>query len=302
MIKNPSYCLLIAAALLCACTRTERDSYEPDVRLSFDPILMPATRSNTADAFPVDAQITVDAWDYPIDKGLEAGKIFLPAAKVSYNGEEWLPGGDEVMWPASNRNLAVLASCPNGKALSSDLENGVHFRVDDILSDQTDLLYTGLLDGLNKKYGGVVDLPFNHALCYVDFAMRTNAREGETVEVTDVSLVSLATAGDFNSLKEPQWTISGGTKEVAFFSGSVMVGATNTAVGTGMWVIPQFVESEVKVSLEYTMNSGTFHLHEGLMSAKFRKRFLPGRHYTITLSFFPDGEKLILDESYFQSL
>ena len=301
MHKNPSYRILFAAALLlCACTANEREHYEPDVRLSFDPVLLPAAKSGIAEEFSTSSDIFVDAWEYPANSGLKAAELFLSAETVRFNGEEWL-ASREILWPTMSHRLAVLASSPAAKAVSANLEEGIHFQGVDVEASQADLLYTELLSGLSKLNGGVVNLPFHHAMCYVDFAMRTNAREGEKVEVTSLSMVSLSTVGDFYSLKDPQWTATGSNHEVQFFSGNQLVGATNTPVGEGMWMIPQLVDSEVKVSLEYT-NANDFSLHEWLLSAKFQKRLLPGRHYTITLSFFPDEEELRLDETYLQSL
>jgi len=299
--KASYYIAIIAAALLAGCTLNDPDEWEQDVLLTFDPVLLVASKADAPTGeYPTDQPFGVDAWDYPV-KGSGSSHLFLSAAKVSFDGSVWAPAGG-VLWPSKKRQVSFLAHSPFGKAASVSLDGGgVVFSGVDVLADQTDLLYSDLLEGLSKTGGGVVNVPFRHALCYVDFAMRTNALAGDKVEVKSVSLMELSTTGSFNSLPQPIWKDLGTAHEVQYFAGSKEIGGSAQVLGPGMWTIPQAVETYVHVTLVHTLGNGIVQAYT-MDSEKLSKHMEPGRHYTITVTYLPEEGKVRLDETLYQGL
>lgn len=286
-----------------ACSRIENYGVEETVQLRFDPVILTATKADTHTEYPADVPFGVQMWDYALEQDPAEGIVFLDNARVTQTDGEWVPG-DGVLWPGIDRNLAVLAYSPYGKASKAiTREEGVCFDAVDTEKDQTDLLYTELRHGLHRNNdGGVVNLPFRHALCYVDFAVRTNARDEEHVEVRSLSLLTLATEGSFQSLPMPEWTLTGVPHKVTFYSGLKLIGASNTLLpGSGAWVLPQAVRSIVHADLDYTAPNGDI-LPYSIESEPLVKILEPGRHYTIVLSYISGDEILEVVEVNRQSL
>lgn len=300
-MKRISVILLVIASLS-ACSRVENTGTEEAVQLRFDPVILPATKADVPGEYPADVPFGVQAWDYSLGKDSAAGEVFLDNARVTQIGGEWVPG-EGLLWPGVGRQLAVLAYSPYGKAAQPvSLQEGIRFEAVDTEKDQTDLLFTELRQDLHRHDGGVVNLPFRHALCYVDFAIRTNALSTERVEVRSLSLVSVATQGSFRSLPEPEWTLSGAPHSVTFFQGLKYIGATNTLLpGSGAWVLPQTLKSAVRVELDYTAPNGDI-IPFALESEPMVKTLEPGRQYTIVLSYLSGEEVLEVDSTQRQSL
>ena len=293
----------LAITALCACSRIENTGVEEAVQLRFDPVILAATKSDIQGEYPADIPFGVQMWEYPLEKAAPDGTIFLENAQIEQQGGEWMPG-DGVLWPGADRNLAVVAYSPYGKASTEiTLQEGIRFDAIDTEKDQTDLLYTELRQGLHRNNdGGVVNLPFRHALCYVDFAIRTNAQASERVEIRSLSLLSVATKGDFRSLPQPEWDLTEAPHKVTFFNGLKLIGSTNTLLpGSGAWVLPQLVKSIVHADLDYTAPNGDI-IPYSLESDPLVKILEPGRHYTIILSYKSGEEILEVDETSRQSL
>jgi hypothetical protein len=300
-VKRFSLILLLVMALP-ACSRIENMGVEETVQLRFDPVILAASKADVPGEYPADVPFGVQVWDYDLAKEPTSGTVLLDNAQVTFTGGEWVPGNG-VLWPGMDRNLAVLAYSPYGRAASVNLQEGIRFEAVNTDTDQTDLLYTDLRQGLHRNNdGGVVNLPFRHALCYVDFAIRTNALESERVEVRSLSLLSLYTEGDFQSLPEPGWSLTGTPHKVTFYKGLKLVRATNTLLpDSGAWVLPQAVKSIVHADLDYTAPNGDI-LPYSIESEPLVKILEPGRHYTIILSYLSGNEVLEVDEIHRQGL
>ena len=281
---------------LCACSRVESTGVEEAIQLRFDPVLMAVAKADAPGEYPADVPFGVQVWDYPLGDDATAGSVFLDDARITQNNGEWGPTPG-VLWPGVDHELAVLAYSPFGKASAVNMTEGIQFKDVDTAVDQTDLLYTELRQGLHRNDGGVVNLPFHHALCYVDFAVRTNASSEERVEVRSVSIASLVTQGSFRSLPQPEWTLSGPAHPVTFFTGLKLIGSTNTLLpGSGVWVLPQEVNSVIHLDMDYTASNGVIipFLRE---SDPLVKILEPGRHYTIVLSYLSGEERLEVDNT-----
>ena len=308
MLKGGTYSLrgAVAALLLwcglggaCSCTLAERYDDTLKLRLTFDPVLYSASKAEGMGEYPEGVDFGVDVWDYPSGGELGEASAFLSRERVSCISGEWTTV-PSVNWPSGKRQLAVLAHSPFGWADRISLSSGVEFRNVDTYSDQTDLLYMELSEGLDKSQGGTVSVPFRHALCYVDFAIRSNASASESVNVQQVSLASLRCSGSFSSLPEASWTVGGPFREVLFYNGLTPVGQDNTRLPGGRWTIPQGVNSVVRARIQYVGSNGVIHLLN-LESDPLVKTLEAGRHYTVVLSFNPDGESLILDDTVISS-
>ena len=292
--------LLLAAALgcLCSCTRAQRDTYDPEVELRFDPVLLVATRSDGR--FPEDRDFGVRLWDYSPGDETPSWNGFLPLTKISFDGTKWSPASS-MLWPASSRRIAVQAHFPYGRADAMDLENGICFRDVDVERDQTDLLYSDLLRNLSKDDGGVIHIPFRHALCFVDITLRTNAQAAEKVVVKNVSLLNVGTKGNFRSLPEPGWTLSGERHGIELFHGNETLGPLHRTIVSGIPMIPQVLDAPLHVTIEFTGTEG-FTRTISVDSPPLNKRLECGRHYTLSLSYFPYEEELVPDNAYHQGL
>lgn len=301
MTRKFSYGLLLTAALLLSvvsCTENYRMGYEEDVPLTFDPALNELCRAaQPSGEYPDGQDFGVSVWDYNAGSAQSQWMAFLPDAKVSLNDGKWTPEGD-LLWPSKSRLIAVLAHSPYGKASSISIANGIEFKGVDVSTDQTDLLYTELVRD-QAKTSGAVCLPFRHALCYLDFAMRTNLSQSKSVEVRRLALKTIYTAGDFRSLPEPEWTAKGSAHEVEYFRGSAFLGLSNKTLEPGLWTIPQNLQSVVCVDLAYTDSNGILQ-YLSLESEPLTKMLEPGRHYTVSLSFNTEDLTLILNESFNQ--
>ena len=299
-MKRIAVILACVIYALCACSRVESTGVEDTVQLRFDPVLLAVSKADIPGEYPADVPFGAQVWDYRIGKDASSGDVFLDDARITQNNGEWgpVPG---ILWPGVERELAVLAYSPFGKAAAVNMTEGVQFESVNTSVDQTDLLYTELRQGLHRNDGGVINLPFRHALCHVDFAMRTNASSDERVEIRSLSLSAIATEGSFHSLPEPVWTLTGSAPPVAFFTGLKLIRATNTELpGSGAWVIPQTVSAIVRAELDYTDPSGHIYTFT-LESEPFVKIFEPGRQYTLILSFLPETETLELDDTHRQN-
>ena len=283
--------------LLCAaCVQSEVVSNDEDVLLVFDPILNEISKSAASPGeFPSGQDFGVDVWDYPAGAETSLWEEYLMDARVARSGNEWKPGGN-VLWPERTRHIAVLAHSPFGKASSVGLEKGVEFKDVDVTADQTDLLYCELVRD-QAKSGTVVSVPFRHALCHIDFAMRTNALSSENVEVKSVSVKYFCTQGNFRSIPTPEWALTGQMHQVEFFSGSVSLGSLNRPLEPGLWTIPQYIESVVNVKLDYTDTNGIL-LHLDLDSEPLKLNTEAGRQYSVTMAFVTDDLSLRLDEQF----
>ena len=293
--------ILLAIALAAGCVRSDRDDGDVQVRLVFDPVLHAAAKADApAGEFPTELEIGVTAWSYPAGEKGARWSDFLSDEKVGFDGQQWAPEG-ETLWPSITQLLSVQAYAPYGRGTVPSREEGVCFTGVDVVADQTDLLYTEQLVDLSKTAGGVVSLPFHHARCFVDFAMRTNARSEETVAIRRITLSSVNTQGDFVSMPVPRWTEFGMLQEMEFFNGNVVVGATNSLLGGGCWAIPQELNTTVRVTVEYTDTNGIL-LRHTLDSKQLKKILEPGRHYTFSLSYLPEEGRVVLDDTFFNGL
>lgn len=283
--------------LLSACTVKVPVDNSPELTLQFDPVMYVASKAETAPGqYPDGQPFGVSAWVYEPGAAWDGTEAtpFLTDARISEQGRVWepIPG---VLWPDKRHRLAFQAYAPYGAAGGIDVRTGVTFPGVDVTRNQTDLLYTAPVTGLSgESVGGVVNLPFRHALCLVDFQLRCNAAEGERAVVSGVSLDGIGCTGSFRSLPQAEWALEGDARELVFFEGSQDLGHTNHPVGEQRWVIPQFARACVAVQLVYH----DFWGNETAMDLRSAPLDIPlesGRHYTFSLACALDAGTLKVD-------
>ena len=281
MMKNA---LLITALVLAltACSLNKRTPDDPDVPLRFDPVLQLPAKAAAGGEFPRDVDFGVCV--------LSGSIPWLTDTRVSWSGSDWAPVPD-ALWPPKGKAVSAIAYAPYGAASAAGVGIGIEFTGVDLRSSQEDLLYTEPVTGQDKFHGGIIDLPFRHALCQLDFAVRTNAGPDNEVRLNSIALKSLAMTGDFHSLPEPEWLPSDVFSRLVFFEGSAPVGATNSLIGNTLWVIPQLLDTSVEVGLLY----GREGMPLNLESEAFTRRLECGRHYTVSLSFLPESMTIEVD-------
>lgn len=291
--------LLIAGLLslaATACTLRIPDGNAPDVPLVFDPVMyIPAKATALNGEYPADVDFSVSVWDYAQGESISAAKPLLSRAQIRRSAAGiWAPE-PAVLWPAKDRRILALAASPHGSEASISTTDGIYFSGVDTAVDQTDLLYTAPQAGLSRTSGGVVNLPFRHALCLVDFSLRCNAGTGETATLLSVTLDPVICRGDFHSLPEPEWTTAGTPVEITFFQGEQEISHNNAPAGDSRWTIPQrLTTARITVKIRHK-DADEKVTERTLTSSDIRFLLERGRHYTFTLSCQLDTETLKID-------
>lgn len=287
-------CLLIASV---SCTVEVPVPDVTEVPLTFDPVMYVAAKGDVAPGeYPAGLPFGVSAWKYPAGQhwtGEEAVSL-LSNERITDHEKIWEPI-PPILWPDRKQRCAFLAYAPYGAAAEINRTEGIIFQSVDTATDQTDLLYTILTDGLNEASGnGVVNLAFRHALCRIDFELRCNASEGESATALQLSLDGIGCVGTFHSLPAPTWGLEGDSQELGFFAGEQDLSHTNDPIGDARWVIPQFLRASVVLVLRHHAIMGDDTI-ETLRSAPLSIPLDPGRHYTFSLSCALDTGTLKVD-------
>lgn len=287
---NKKSLILCTALALCACSVDRRNSYDPDIKLAFQPAMYMQVDGGKTEDYPQDTPFGISTW---LNDDNGAASPLLSDAKVSGGADLWSVDGGK-LWPARGTSMSVLAYAPYGRAASCKLEQGVVFSGVDMSKDDTDLLYSDLQSGLEKMTcGGVVSVPFKHALSQVSFRVYDCVEAAEKVVIKSIRMKSVRYKGDFQSRPSPEWNISNETIELEIFSGEQEPKVIPSEIGRSALVIPQALESVVCVDFEYYTIGGT-HITQHLESKPLRTSMAPGLRYVYTLG-------IGIDEIHFQT-
>lgn len=176
---------------------------------------------------------------------------------VGWNGSQWCTES-EIMWPHKKR-ITVAACSPAGATASFNATQGVVFEAVDALADGAgELMWAGpVYDQHHSNNAGTINLPFQHALCSVQFVVIPHIPTDMSVKIKRISMEGLRHVGTFNSLPEPLWIPSGESCTVEFFEGSQEVGPAESAeLESQRWLIPQVCRPKVKVECEFVYEGG----------------------------------------------
>jgi len=288
MRKNTLISFLFAATVLFAagCVRDIGEYYDPEVPLQFSPALQSMVKADGSSVYPADQSFNASLWQYAAESTWEDATIepFVNAAIISWQDGTWRPESGATNWPGREKHLTVVAASPAGKADDIDSGNGVIFKIDNILYEQTDLLYSDLQTDLDKlTNGGVIHIPFQHALCQVDFRIKHNLPEPQTISIKSLVLHDTLVSGEFVSLRDPAWKTRGNPADVTFFTGDFPAPYTPEAIGASMFLLPQHLSSTIEVTFLHTGSNGKA-IEHSIKTLPLNKTLTPGRHYTFTLS------------------
>jgi len=277
--------LAVTGILVTGCYHDNPDYYDPEVRMQFSPVIQTAVKADETSVYPTEQPFAVSLWQFDaetewLDSTIEP---FLLKETISFDGEEW-NNGSEMFWPSKEKVLTMIAVSPVGKALDLDHETGVYYKIENVLEDQTDFLYTDLHIGLDKlSNGGIINVPFNHAFCRVDFRVKHNAPETDSVVLTGLTLKEVKIGGEFASLRKQPWAAYNTTADVSFFEGEEELSNYPERVGASYFMVPQMLSSSLVVSFKYKDRSGVA-IPYTLESEPLSHNLLLGRHYSFTVS------------------
>ncbi len=302
------YCVMTAAGVLLSlagCVSDRAEDYDPAVELAFRPQLYVPMRAEVQEGqegqqggYPEEQPFGVSAWLLPADESFAdhaaEAREFLTRCEVAYDGGEWLYTPPKEWSPKSTR-LSFIGYAPYGAAAGCDAQKGVTFADVDTSLAQTDLLYTDVVADRSKtQSGGVVAMPFRHALCKVGFRIKNLVAPAEKVVVRSITLDAAAVRGSFRSLPSPAWQLGEGRAPIRFFEGEAVTGHTPREVGRSVLMLPQDLASAVTVEYDYTNAQGVV-LHRRLSTKVVTTRLEAGRHYVYTLSVGIDEVKFLLE-------
>ncbi len=201
-----------------------------------------------------------------------------------------------------NDTALVHRLCPlRGRRRLRCREGGTFTDVDTSLT-QTDLLYTDVVaDRAKTESGGVVAMPFRHALCKVDFRIKNLVTTAEKVVVRSITLDAAATRGSFRSLPVPTWQLDASRVPVRFFEGEADTDHTPREAGCPVLMLPQELAAPVTVEYDYTTAQGAV-LHQRLSTKELTTCLEAGRHYSYTPSVGIDEVKFLIEviENHFE--
>lgn len=278
-MKRFPYILL---SFLTACSMAVPEDSDPQVIMAFEPVVSPMTRGNDLPGNSVGVSIwTLDKnlnWVY----GCEAEDYLTESMIVPGEDGQWYLE-DMNVWPSVKKSITVIGYAPYDRVYSCCDEYGVRFSGVNVLDDQTPLMYTQPQADLHKlSSGGLVFLPLQHALCQLDFKVRERVAEGEDIRVGRIVLDNAFHEGDFRSLPQPEWEVSGTASEVEFQEGQSRL------------MIPQKLCSQVTVEYEYT-NAAGLSIVQTVKTREIVKDLKPGYCYTLVLTVGVDDVKFLIE-------
>lgn len=274
MKRLAAYWLLLST--FASCTVDRNDGYDREVDLAFQPAMHVPARSDVTEEYPQGQPFAVRVWVLP------ENEVYLDSECLpDSHGDIWFPETGKV-WPESGKSLKAIGFTPAD--MFETCKDGVACNGFDASENQTDLLYTSIQAGLDKnECGGVVPMPFRHALSQVDFRVKNRVAEDEAIIIRRIQIDDAAYKGDFNSTLSPQWRAEDDMKPFVFFEGEYDTGHQPEEIGRVWKMIPQTLATRVSVTYEYRTAAGTG-FSTTVRTCDLQTTLEPGRHYTYTLS------------------
>lgn len=290
--------LILVSVLLAGCTFDRKDDFDVDYAIEFQPAMYMHSAPSDTEAYPEGQEFGVSAWVLPEDCRWEEdcadAEEYMSSSCLSCDGNgRWMSQGQEV-WPSKDERLTFLAYSPYRESCRCDRSEGVVWDVN-VLENQTDLLYTEPVGDMSKlECGGVVTLPFRHALCLVDFRVKHRVEPGHKIIVKKITVDRVCNQGTFRSLAEPMWEIDESMAPLEIYEGSYEVGELPEYLGREWLLIPQDLDTQVTVEYEYE------HVHGGglkmnLSTVSLKTALEAGMKYTFTLSIGIDDVKFLTE-------
>ena len=151
--------------LATGCMMDHKQEYDPSMKLMFQPVMHVASKAVTGENYPAGQPFAINAWT-------SDGQTYISGGTVAVDEEGAWTLEDGTLWPDRSKRLTVIGYTPAEAFASCTDTEGVTCTYD-ILQSQTDLLYSDPQADLDKvECGGIVFVPFRHALCQVDFKVK----------------------------------------------------------------------------------------------------------------------------------
>lgn len=294
--------------LLAGCAIDSPISYDPDLRLLFQPqMYMHVSSDEQVECFPDDQDIAVCAW-VSGKEWLELSRAYAQDVvitdtirKVQVSDRLW-GFEEEVLWPKKSQVLTFAAYSPYEAECEVSRNKGVQWSTDNVLEDQVDLLYSHMdMDRSGNVDGNVVQMCFDHALCQVDFRVKnrvdnTGALDAlnrpDKITVKKITIDGVKYKGSFASLPSAQWTLTDDKTTLPIFEGTYLTSGLPEAIGTSWLMLPQRLQTTITVEFQYTTFANTT-ITQVIKTVPMKTNLEPGRKYTYTLSVGIDDVKFL---------
>lgn len=305
------FTILMTALAVAGCTLDVAQTYNPELRLMFQPDMLMHAAAEDVAGFPMDQTIGVSAWklqesecwadcsdsaeDYLVRKKASSSEVEITdiIKNTTVTDVLWVID-EQPVWPDEDEHLTFMAFSPFEAACGCDRKAGVTYTID-VAQDQTDLLYTDPLADVNKlKDGWVVPLHFRHALSKVSFRVKNRVADDESIEIHSITIDGVRHKGSFASLADPQWTTEEATTVFEVYEGNFETGHQPEPVGRTWLMIPHRLDTQVSVRYKYTTFAST-HIVQNLKTVSLRASLEPGKNYVFTLSVGIDDVKFLTE-------
>lgn len=290
--------LTVCVGLLGSCVKDNEDIVDFDVALQFNPAILAQVKDAKSSTYPQETPFAVTACTLPSNtlwqNKYAAAEPFLNREKVEYKNGMWLPASN-CNWPHITKSLSVIAYSPFDANAQCSVVDGIEFNNVNSLETENDLLYTDPVTDMHKNtYGGVVALPFKHALSKISIKVKNLVDTTDIIQVKEIRLPGIKHKGSFKSQPEAQWDLQDDKTELVFFSGIHKSIQAPKPLGETFKIIPQKLDTHFEVDFRYYTAAGTY-IDMSLSSRKVETYLQPGRSYTYTLSIGIDEVKFMLE-------
>ncbi len=251
----------VAVAVTAVSCIDKVQNYDADRVITFKALRAESTKSG---ARGIADSVSFKVWGYTLPEKKNWNDDFGKASAVfegetfSCSGGYWKSASD-YMWCNKNSRMSFFAVALADANVTFSKDKGITitgFKAENPLeSSQPTVEFATLCDVRKPVADVATGIAFSNALCEVEFWAKSVASDDIKLTVTKLTLSDVGTEGDFHSLPEPEWTISGDRKDVTVFDGNVVLGEDAKPLGTVLTMIPQKLKPTI--TLQYSFDSGT---------------------------------------------
>ena len=157
-----------------------------------------------------------------------------------------------------------------------------------VMSDSDDVLFAQTESGLTSSLGDV-KLPFSHALSRIDMRIASGYGADVQVRIDRIVLKKVATVGNYDSSKYPNWTVDSSTAtDIVFFDserdGQFLAGPKMQFIGELHTIIPQNIRSVIELEYAFRVDDTDWIEGQKDVTEEIIITWEPGRYYTYSLT------------------
>lgn len=291
--------IILAAMMVAGCTIDRGQDFDVDYKIEFQPAMYMHSAPSDVETYPESQDFGVSAWVLPEgmywEDDSEEAEVFAALSCISCDESGRWKMSDGKGWPTKYERLTFIAYSPYEELCACNQTEGIVWTGVDMTKNHTDLLYTEPLEDMCKMHcGGVVTLPFRHAMCIVDFRIKNRVAEDEHIIVKKITMDAVRTKGDFRSAADPVWSLGDQMSPIVIYEGEYDTDGLPEPIGDERLFIPQGLDTEVTVAYDYVHASGSG-LVMNLKTVPLKTVLEPGKRYTFTLSVGIDDVKFLTE-------